>query len=87
MYGLAVISDATTPDIYNFWMHLLAPTPVSGWVSQSVIDSFRFGDSYRILDLCKLVFTGPEIVCQKALGTLYKNTPQLAGGGKMQCWN
>ena len=31
--------------------HLLAPTPVSQWV----IDSFRFGDSYRIFELCELV--------------------------------
>ena len=31
--------------------HLLAPTPVSEWVS----DSFRFGDCYRISELCELV--------------------------------
>ena len=33
--------------------------PVSGWVSQSVRqsvgDSFRSGDSYRISELCELV--------------------------------
>ena len=36
-------------------MHLLAPTPVSQWVSGSVTDRFRFGDSYRISELCELV--------------------------------
>ena len=35
--------------------HLLAPTPVSRWVSEWVIDSFRFGDSYRIFELCELI--------------------------------
>ena len=33
----------------------LALTPVSGSVSEWVIDSFRFGDSYRISELCELV--------------------------------
>ena len=33
--------------------HLLAP--VSGSISQSVSDSFRFGDSYRISELYELV--------------------------------
>ena len=28
---------------------------VGQWVSESVIDSFRFGDSYRISELCELV--------------------------------
>ena len=28
---------------------------VGQWVSQSVIDSFRFGDSYRTSELCELV--------------------------------
>ena len=36
------------------WADKIAPTPVSGWVSQSVIHSFRFGDSYRISELCGL---------------------------------
>ena len=39
--------------------YLLAPTPVSQWVSGSVIDSFRFGDSYRISELCELVVHPP----------------------------
>ena len=30
---------------------------VSQWVSGSVIDSFRLGDSYRISELCELVFS------------------------------
>ena len=29
---------------------------LSEWVSQSVIDSFRFGDSYCISELCELVY-------------------------------
>ena len=40
-------------------LNVIAVTPVSQWVSesvsQSVIDSFRFGDSYRISELCELV--------------------------------
>ena len=46
-------------------MHLLAPTPVSQWVSGSVGDSFRFGDSYRISELCELVFVQliESIIC------------------------
>ena len=39
-----------------FFLDAIAPTPVSQWVSGSVIDSFRFGDSYRISELCVLVF-------------------------------
>ena len=35
-------------------MDFLAPTPGSGSVSEWVIDSFRFGDSYRISKLCDL---------------------------------
>ena len=35
--------------------YLLAPTPVSQSVSGSVGDSFRFGDGYRISELCELV--------------------------------
>ena len=36
---------------------MLAVTPVSQWVSQWVIDSFRFGDSYGISELSELVST------------------------------
>ena len=38
--------------------HLLAPTPISGWVSQSVSQYIMFsdfGDSYRIYPACELV--------------------------------
>ena len=47
--------------------HLLAPTPVSQWLSEWVIDSFRFGDSFCISELCELVWfiitrlTGAEV--------------------------
>ena len=44
-------------------LHLMSPTTthhfkmqyLCQWVSESVIDSFRFGDSYHISELCELV--------------------------------
>ena len=57
-------------------LNVIAVTPVSQWVSESVsqpvIDSFRFGDSYRISELCELVLirkftchnhSHPYIIC------------------------
>ena len=44
-------------DGFQMRQHLLAPTPVSEWVSKWVIDSFIFGDSYRISELCELVIS------------------------------
>ena len=41
--------------VFQMRQHLLAPTPVSGSVSELVFDSFRFGDSYRISELYELV--------------------------------
>ena len=32
-------------------------------VGQWVIDSFRFGDSYRISELCKLVYLVLVLIC------------------------
>ena len=51
--------------------HLLAPTPVSQWVSGylRVIKSFRFGDSYRISKFCELV--------QNKLFYVYISIPSL----------
>ena len=46
--------------------HLIAPTPVSQWVS----DSFRFGDCHRISELCKLVmklFSNFRPICKKSV--------------------
>ena len=42
--------------------YLLAVTPVSEWV----IDSFRFGDSYRISELCALVLGIQGLVSDKS---------------------
>ena len=40
------------------------------WVSQSVIDSFRFGDSYRISELCELVSTVKVLFTSTHLETI-----------------
>ena len=42
---------------------IASPSPYpSQWVSESVIDSFKSGDSYRISELCKLGLKGTKVL-------------------------
>ena len=58
-------------------MHLLAPTPVGGWVSQWVIDIFRFGDRYHISELGELVWRR-AIVGKLITGAADNHFPSLS---------
>ena len=42
---------------------IASPSPYpSQWVSESVIDSFKSGDSYRISELCELGLKGTKVL-------------------------
>ena len=61
---------------FQMRQHLLAPTPVSQWVSQSVSDSFRFGDSYR---MCKN-YVGDLVTFQRPFGNIHLHKKGLFEG-------